>query len=182
MKGQANLAGVKLVIPRTLPSRLSTLHKACLAATFNADPARCAAAAVGTATVQTPILAHPLSGPIYLVSHGGEAFPDTELVLQGEGITLVVDGETHISKGVTSVSFRTVPDAPFTRFESDLPSGPSSIFAGFGNLCKEQPKISVAFVGQNGARTSETKAIALSGCARPHRAAKKKRKAKRMSR
>ena len=38
---EANIASVKVELPKQLPSRLSTLQKACLAAKFEADPAGC---------------------------------------------------------------------------------------------------------------------------------------------
>jgi hypothetical protein len=43
---QANIARVKVDLPKQLPSRLTTLQKACTAAQFNTNPAGCPAASV----------------------------------------------------------------------------------------------------------------------------------------
>jgi hypothetical protein len=141
---EANIAKVDLTIPEQLPSRLTTLQKACTEAQFNANPAGCPAASdIATAIVHTPLLASPLAGPVYFVSHGGAAFPDTEIVLQGEGVRLVLDGHTQIKRGVTYSRFESVPDAPFSTFEFYAPQGKYSIFGANGNLCKPTKTVTV---------------------------------------
>jgi hypothetical protein len=169
--GQANIAKVKVDLPKQLPSRLTTLQKACLASVFEANPAACpAASAVGAATAVTPVLKSPLTGPAYLVSHGGAAFPDLEIVLQGERITLILDGQTDIKKGVTISNFSSVPDAPVTSFDLVLPEGPHSALAAFlptkakGSLCGQTLSMPTLITGQNGAIIKQTTKIAVAGC------------------
>jgi hypothetical protein len=137
MGSEANIARVKVELPKQLPSRLTTLQKACPAATFEADPARCSAASVvGVVKASTPLLPVGLTGPVYFVSHGGEAFPSLVVVLQGDGVRVDLTGSTFISKaGITSSTFKTVPDVPVNTFELYLPEGPYSALAANGSLC-----------------------------------------------
>ena len=135
--GEANIAKVDVSLPVALSSRLKVLQKACTEAQFAANPAGCPEASdVGTAIVQTPILPVPLTGPAYFVSHGGEAFPDLVMVLQGYGVTVDLVGHTKITGGVTYTKFETVPDAPVANFELNLPEGPHAILGAIKNLCK----------------------------------------------
>jgi hypothetical protein len=133
----ADIAKVKVDLPKQLPSRLTTLQKACTAKQFEANPAGCPAESkIGSAVVHTPILPVALVGPAIFVSHGGEAFPSLTMVLQGDGVTIDLVGTTFISKaGITSTTFKTVPDQPFSTFELTLPEGPYSALAANGNLC-----------------------------------------------
>jgi hypothetical protein len=166
--GQANIGKVKVDLPKQLPSRLTTLQKACIAAVFETNPANCpAGSVVGTGTAVTPVLKNILTGPAYLVSHGGAAFPDLEIVLQGEGITLDLVGNTDIKKGITSSTFKSVPDAPISTFDLVLPEGPHSALAAYGNLCKSTLNMPTALTGQNGGVIKQTTKIAVSGCPKP---------------
>jgi hypothetical protein len=184
---QANIAKVKVELPKALPSRLTTLRKACLAATFEADPADCPAASiVGRATATTPILPVPLTGPAYFVSHGGEAFPSLVIVLQGYGFTIDLVGSTFISKqGVTSSTFKTVPDVPVGTFELTLPQGPFSALAANRNLCTGKAlTMPTEFLAQNGASIHQSTKIAVTGCpkhkTKAKRASRKRKKAKKV--
>jgi hypothetical protein len=178
----ANIKAVKVDLPKQLPSRLTTLQKACLAATFEANPASCPKASnVGTATATTPVLNVPLTGPAYIVSHGGEAFPDLEIVLQGENVTLVLVGNTQIKNGITSSTFKTVPDAPVSSFELKLPTGPFSILGANVpqskkyNLCGQTLPMPTMITAQNGAVIKQTTKIAITGCAKSKKAKSKKK-------
>jgi hypothetical protein len=175
--GEANLHKADLQLPIALPARLTTLQKACTEAQFNANPAKCPPASViGTAKVITPILNVPVTGPAILVSHGGAAFPDVEFVLQGEGVTLIVDGATDIKKGITYSKFETAPDQPFSSFETRLPEGPYSVLAtnipatAKGRLCGQNLTMPTVLVGQNGAQFKQTTKIGVSGCPKVRKA------------
>ena len=168
MGNDANVAHVKVSLPRQLPSRLTTLQKACPAAVFNANPAGCSAASiVGIAKTSTPVLPVQLSGPVYFVSHGGESFPSLIVVLQGDGVRVDLTGTTFISKaGITSSTFKTVPDVPVRSFELFLPQGKNSALAANGNLCKARSKLIMpsTFVAQNGAQLKQNTKITVTGC------------------
>jgi hypothetical protein len=168
MGKEANIARVKVSLPKQLPSRLTTLQKACLAATFDSNPATCPpGSVVGIAKTTTPLLPVQLEGPVYFVSHGGEAFPSLIVVLQGDGVRVDLTGATFINKaGITSSTFKTVPDVPVNTFELYLPQGKYSALAANGKLCKSQGKLKMPteFVAQNGAVFKQSTKITVTGC------------------
>jgi hypothetical protein len=133
----ANLAQIKITLPRHLPSRLTTLQNACPDTTFDANPSACPGTSiVGIARAQTPILPAELIGPVYFVSHGHDVFPSPALVLQGDGVQFRVTGATIIdNRGIASVGFDTLPDVPIRRLELYLPQGPHSVLGANSNLC-----------------------------------------------
>ncbi len=165
---QSNVKYVKVDLPRQLPSRLTTLQKACTSTQFESDPAGCPAdSRVGEATAVTPVLPVTLSGPAYFVSYGGAKFPELVVVLSGYGTTVQLHGETFISKaGITSSTFRNIPDVPISSFELKLPEGPDSALAANGDLCTSKLTMPTAFIGQNGAEIHETTPITVTGCSK----------------
>jgi hypothetical protein len=166
---QANLAQVRLDLPRQLATRLTAVHNSCVAATFARGPQFCPAAShVGTSEAISPTLPVPLIGTAYLVSHAGESLPNLVFVMQGYGITVDIVGRTRIQKGVTSETFATVPDVPVSRFTVKLPQGKFSALGTAANLCKRGLKLSLptAFVAQDGATIHRSTKLAITGCKR----------------
>ncbi len=183
--GEAAIRSTSLELPQKLPARLHTLQKACPEATFYANPANCPAASdVGRAIAHTPVLPVPLEGPGYFVSHGGAQYPELVFVLQGDGVTIDLAGETHINPKtkITSSTFGTVPDAPITSFEANLPEGPDSALAGItpkGVCGSASLSMPTTIVGQNGARVKQTTKVAITGCPKKkHKKPAKKSKGK----
>ncbi len=176
----ADIAKVKVELPKQLPSRLSTLQKACTAAQFEANPAACPAASkIGYAVVHTPLIPVPLQGPAIFVSHGGEGWPSLVLVLQGYGITIDLTGSTLIKNGITSTTFKTVPDQPFSSFELTLPEGPYSALTAPGNLCTAKNlTMPTEFLAQNGAELKQSTKITVTGCPKAKKTTHKKKRHK----
>jgi hypothetical protein len=75
-------------------------------------------------------------------------------------------GETFISKsGITSSTFRQVPDVPIGSFELKLPQGPNSALAApGGKLCSTKLTMPTAFTAQNGMVIHQSTPIAVTGC------------------
>ena len=172
MGTQANLTRVKVQLPRQLPSQLKTLQKACLAATFESSPESCPAhSIVGHAVVHTPLLPVPLEGKAYFVSHGGEAFPSLTMVLKGYGVTVDLVGTTFISpSSITSTTFQTVPDVPFTSFTLTLDQGEYAALGSYlpgtsgKSFCGQKLVMPTEFVAQNGLEIHQSTPIAVTGC------------------
>jgi hypothetical protein len=164
--GEANIKEVHVELPKALPSELRTLQHACTEQQFNANPAGCPAeSVVGHAIIHTQLLPVSLEGPAYFVSHGGAQFPELVLVLQGDGVTIQLNGETFISKaGITTSTFKSVPDQPFETFDLDLPQREYSALGATTDFCKHPQTMPTRIVGQNGAIIEQKTPIEVEGC------------------
>jgi hypothetical protein len=165
---QADIRSVVAQLPKQLPSRLTTLHNACAEATFangNNYKACPAGSKVGSVTVTTPVLPEKLTGPAYLVSHGGAAFPNLDLILEGDhGVKVVIEGTTNIKSGITTSSFLMIPDVPVSGFELKLPTGPNSALGSFGNLCAKPLFMPTTITAQSGTVLKQNLHLSIGSC------------------
>jgi len=163
--GQTNFRSVMVQLPRQLPSRLTTLQKACPAAVFASNPYHCPSGSfVGGARANTPTLPGKLQGPAVLVSHAGLAFPDLDLVMEANGVRVILVGNTKISRGVTTTTFASTPDVPVSSITVNLPIGGHSALTANGNLCKNPLTMPTTLIGQNGFKVTQKTKIRVAGC------------------
>jgi hypothetical protein len=165
---QANIRELQLQLPKQLVARFSTIQKSCPAATFEAGPppGGCQASSIiGHATVTTPVLPGTLSGDAYFVSHAAESFPDVELVLRGDGVTVVLVGHTHIANSsITTSTFEGLPDVPISSVVLSLPLGSDSALAANGPLCRSKLLAPTTIISQSGVKLTRETKIAVTGC------------------
>jgi hypothetical protein len=163
--GNANVKSVKVQLPKALPSRLTTLQKACPAATFEADPYKCPPGSfVGGVRANTPTLPSKLKGPAILVSHAAAAFPDLDLVMEADGVRSILVGNTDIKKGITTTTFASTPDVPVSSITVNLPIGAHSALAANGNLCANPLVMPTTMTGQNGTVVKQNTTIKVNTC------------------
>jgi hypothetical protein len=172
---QAWFKSTKFVLPKQLPTRASTLEQACDSSIFTTNRAACPIhSIVGHAVVHTPQLPVPAEGPVYLVSYKNLKFPEVVMVLTGDNVTLELEGETLIHNGITSATFRNIPDLPFNSIEVNLPTGPYSEFSPYlptkdhDNYCTTKLTMPTALTAQNGLEIHQNTTITPTGCPKHH--------------
>jgi hypothetical protein len=171
--GQTNFKSVMVQLPKQLPSRLTTLQKACPESVFATNPYKCPSGSfVGGARANTPTLPGKLQGPAILVSHAGLAFPDLDLVMEANGVKVILVGNTKISKGVTTTTFASTPDVPVSSITVNLPIGGHSALTANGSLCINPLTMPTTMIGQNGFKVTQKTNITVASC--PVRIAGKK--------
>jgi hypothetical protein len=165
---QSGIRTLTVSLGGPLRPRLRTIQQACPLATFRENQSLCPAGSlVGHATMTTPMLGVPLSGPVRLVFRGGTAYPDLIVTLKGDGLSIVLDGVVTLTeKGVTTTTFPHLPDAPISKFTLNLSGGAHSILGAVGNICAERPTLRYAFTADNGLSSKGHGRISAGGCAK----------------
>ena len=119
---------------------------------------------MGGVRANTPTLPAKMTGPAILVSHAAAAFPDLDLVLEGNGVRVILVGNTNIKKGITTTTFASTPDVPVSSVTVNLPTGSHSALAAFGDLCASPLLMPTTIVGWNGSTIKQNTRIKVKGC------------------
>jgi hypothetical protein len=159
--GEANFKKAVVTLPRSAFLEQAHIRTICTRVQFAAKS--CPPGSVyGKATVHTPLLDEPLSGPVYLRS-SDHNLPDLVVDLHGL-FDVTVSSRIDSHKGGIRNSFEAIPDAPFSRFELKLPAGKKGLIVNSRNLCANPSKATVRFTGQNGAPDNFRAPVKASGC------------------
>lgn len=163
--GQANIKSVDVMLPRKIVANLKTLNYACVEKTFATSPSSCPAQSkIGSARVTTPTLPGTLTGSAYFVSRGGAGFPNLDLVLSGDGVTIILVGQTNIRGDYTHSKFASLPDVPIHSFNLKLPTSSNSALSGNGSFCKSVLRMPTTIVAQNGKTVRQRTKLKVLGC------------------
>lgn len=164
--GDANISRAAVTLPRSAYLAQENMGTICTRVRFAANqcPKR---SQYGIATAVSPLLAEPLSGPVYLRS-SNNVLPDLVASLGGQvDIELVGRIDSVRGKGIRS-TFEVVPDAPVTKFTLDMFGGRRSLIVNSTNICRFAGRATVRFSAQNGRRLSFRPKVANS-CSKKRR-------------
>jgi hypothetical protein len=94
-------------------------------------PADCPdASKVGSATIVSPIIDTPLTGPIYLGPSDAPGHYKVYVVVEGQGVRLKLPGDISAdSTGRLTTTFDTTPQQPFTTFQLHFDAGDRAVLA-----------------------------------------------------
>jgi hypothetical protein len=152
--GGANLARAVVAMPKAELLDQGHINTVCTRVQYAADACP-GGSIIGSAMAETPILAEPLQGPVYLRS-SSHKLPDLVVSLRGQ-VDLELVGTIDTAKnGGLRTTFESTPDAPVTRFVLNLVGGNKGLLINSEDLCKSPKKAGVKLFGQNGMRSSRS--------------------------
>lgn len=146
--GDANISSAAVTLPPSLFLEQKNIRDICTRAQAqgNACPP---GSVVGSARAQTPLLAEPLEGPVYLRA-SSNLLPDLVAVLRWRGVQIVLEGRIDSHRGGLRGVFEGLPDAPVTKFTMTIFGGRKrGILVNAENLCRRRKAGVARFIGQN---------------------------------
>ena len=147
LKTGANMRSVDIHLPAALKLDASQLGAICSRTDALRD--RCQKAAIiGTASGLSPSLSAPLKGNAYAVQPEGGGSPD---VWAGQGIEILLKGETVVRKGRIEAKLVDLPDFPLRSFALRLDGGDDGLFVLRRSPCAKRMKVPIDVEGHNSA-------------------------------
>jgi len=146
-KNEANIRKISVALPHSEFLAQEHIKTICTRVQFAAD--ECPKGSIyGYAKAVTPLLAEPLSGPVYLRS-SSHKLPDLVAALHGQ-FDVNLSGRIDSVNGGLRTTFTSVPDAPVTKFVLKMKGGKKSLLVNSDDLCESAHRATVKMDGQNG--------------------------------
>jgi hypothetical protein len=165
--GDANLAGASVQLPHSEFLAQEHIRTVCTRVQFAAgagNGAGCPTGSIyGHATAFTPLLDHPLEGPVYLRS-SSNPLPDLVMALHGL-IDVDAVGRIDSVKGGIRSSFDFVPDAPLSKVVLEMQGGKRGLLLNSTDICRGKHAALAKFAAHNG-KTYEAGPALKSKCAK----------------
>jgi hypothetical protein len=162
---EAALRRAEVILPLALQPSLPGVQRACSREASNAgncpDSSR-----VGTATIDSPLQAAPVRGPIYIAFNTPAALPGL-LILLPAPVSVRLDGASDSGTFGTRNTFPSNPDLPVRSFTLAFEGGrPDSLLALTQDLCAEGSDLtmSVNLTAYNGKVSAFEQELATPGC------------------
>jgi hypothetical protein len=166
----ATIRSAHVRLPRGFASNTRSLNAACATADFAAG--RCPPQSqVATASALSPLIAGPVTGPVYLVKRppGTPGLPRLVVQLRSP-IALTFEGIVNIGRrGGIGTTFPVLPDLPLTKFTLRFHGGAYGALALTRNVCRGAPRLPATFTGQNGRTVKLRPRMTVRGCRRHRR-------------
>ncbi|HXV06322.1 MAG TPA: hypothetical protein VFP23_10505, partial [Solirubrobacterales bacterium] len=162
-QNQANIARAEVTLPHAEFLDQGHIQNVCTQVQFKA--AGCPQSSIlGYAKAETPLLDHPLEGPVYLMSGFGHKLPDLAADLNGQ-IRVLLHGKVDSGPGGgIRTTFEVIPDAPVTKFTISLKGGAKGLIQNSEDLCAKPGKALAQFTAQNGKVSDTEPVLKTAGC------------------
>jgi hypothetical protein len=162
---EAALRRAEVVLPISLGPNLAVTNRACPRA--QADASSCPESSrVGTATIDSPLQAVPVRGPVYIAYNTSGALPGL-IVMLPPPVGVRLDGVVDLLVNKTQNTFAANPDLPVRSFTLSFDGGrPDSALVLTQDLCAEGTDFTmrVKLVAYNGKESAFTQELATPGC------------------
>jgi hypothetical protein len=153
--GEAGIASAQVTLPKSAFVEQGHFKTICTRVQFKegaGNGASCPAGSIyGKASAITPLLAEPLTGPVFLRANGGERdLPDLVVALSNSQVDFNLIGHVDSVDGRLRNTFAASPDAPVTSFDLEMAGGQKGLFVNSRDLCARKYRALAGFSGQNG--------------------------------